>query len=332
MVDAVNNLADAASSSIIIIGTKLASKEPDKKHPFGYGRIEYLSAMVISVMILYVGTTSLVEAVKKIFNPIEPTYGPTTIIIVSLSFIVKLIIGHYFINIGQEVKSDSLVNSGKDSKLDALVSLSILLAAGIYVIFDLSLEAYLASIISLIIIKSAIDMLNKTISQLLGEQINPDLAREVIATVESFPQVEGASALVLNNYGPNDWNGSIDIGVPETYTAEQLDEIIRDIQLEVYYKHQIMLTAVGVYPINAINRRISTIKDQIKEIIYSHPYINGIHGLYVDEIDKEIRFDIIISLDAEDRLKVLQEVIKDVRNNFPAYKIEAFPNVDYTDR
>ena len=173
-------------------------------------------------------------------------------------------------------------------------------------------------------------MLSKTISQLLGEKINPKLAQEVIKTVENFPGVEDASALVLNNYGPNNWNGSIDIGVPETYTAEELDEIIRDIQLEVYYKHQITLTAVGVYPINAINRHITSIKDQIKEIIFSHQYINGIHGLYVDEKDKEIRFDVIISLDAADRLKVLEELVSDVKNHFPNYNIEAFPNVDYT--
>lgn len=332
LVDAVNNFSDAASSVITIIGTKLAGKEPDKDHPFGYGRIEYLSAMVISVIILYVGVSSLVEAVKKIIDPVKPTYTPITIIIVAISVIVKLAIAYYFIKIGEEVKSDSLLNSGKDSKLDSVVSLSILLAAGLYLAFGITLEAYLGAIISIIIIKSAIEMLHITISQLLGEKINPDLARQVIATVEDFPGVEGASALVLNNYGPNDWNGSIDIGVPESYTAEQLDEIIRDIQLEVYYKHQIILTAVGVYPINAQNRHISSIKNQLKEIIFSHQYINGIHGLYVDESDKEIRFDLIISLDAEDRLEVLEEIVTDVRDHFPAYNIEAFPNVDYTDR
>ena len=332
LLDAVNNLSDALSSVITIVGTKLAGKEADNKHPFGYGRIEYLSAMVISVIILYVGITSLVEAVKKIFDPIEPSYSLMSVIIVSLSVIVKLIIAYYFLKVGEEVKSDSLINSGEDAKLDSIVSVSILLAAGIFVMFNISLEAYLGAIISTIIIKSAIDMLSKTISQLLGEKIDPKFAQEVIKTVENFPGVEGASALVLNNYGPNDWNGSIDIGVPETYTAEELDEIIRDIQLEVYYKHQIMLTAVGVYPINAQNRHITSIKDQIKEIVFSHQYINGVHGLYVDEKDKEIRFDVIISLEAADRLEVLEEVISDVKNQFPDYNIEAFPNVDYTDR
>lgn len=331
LVDAVNNLADGGSSVITIIGTKLASKEADNKHPFGYGRIEYLSAMIISVIILYVGITSLVAAVKKILNPVEPSYNLIGIVIVALSVIVKIVMAHKFIKIGGEVKSDSLINSGEDARLDAYVSLSILLAAGMYKLFDVSLEAYLGSIISIIIIKSAIDMLNKTLSQLLGEKIDPHLAQDVIKTVENFPGVEGANALVLNNYGPNNWNGSIDIGVPETYTAEQLDEIIRDIQLEVYYQYKIMLTAVGVYPINARSRHITSIKDQIKEIVFSHQHITGIHGLYVDEFDKEIRFDVIISLDAEDRLEVLQKVVNDVRHRFPDYNIEAFPNVDYTE-
>lgn len=332
LVDAVNNLSDAASSVITIIGTKLAGKNPDKDHPFGYGRIEYLSAMVISVIILYVGVSSFVEAVKKIINPTNPSYTYITIIVVILSVIVKLVIAYYFNMVGNEVGSDALINSGKDAKLDSVVSLSILLAAGLYVWFGISLESYLGAIISIIIIKSAIDMLSKTISQLLGEKIDPDLAKKVIATVEKFPGVEGASALVLNNYGPNDWNGSIDIGVPDYYTAEELDEIIRDIQLEIYYKYGIELIAVGVYPINGKNREIIDTKDKIKEIISSHKYIIGLHGLYVDEVDKEIRFDVIISLDAKDRLKVLKDVVKDIKNHFPDYNIEAFPNIDYTDK
>lgn len=332
LVDAVNNLSDAASSVITMIGTKLAGKDADKDHPFGYGRIECLSAMVISVIILYVGVSSLVEAGKKIINPTNPSYNYITIVVVILSVIVKLVIAYYFNKVGKDVDSDALINSGQDSKLDSIVSLSILLAAGLYIWFGISLEAYLGAIISIIIIKSAIDMLSETISQLLGEKIDPKLAKEVIATVEKFPGVEGASALVLNNYGPNDWNGSIDIGVPDDYTAEQLDEIIRDIQLEIYYRYRIELTAVGVYP---INRRISEIldtKDEIKEIISSHKYIIGLHGLYVDEVDKEIRFDVIISLDAKDRLKLLKDVLTDVKNHFPDYNIEAFPNIDYTDK
>lgn len=173
-------------------------------------------------------------------------------------------------------------------------------------------------------------MLNKTISQLLGEKINPELEKDIIATVEDFPGVEGSSALVLNNYGPNDWNESIDIGVPDTYASEQLDEIIRDIRLEVYYKHQVILTAVGVYPINTKDRQIQSVKNKIKEIVFSHKYINDMHGLYVDQSDKEIRFDVIVSFDAPDRLIVLKDIISDIKSQFPDYNIEVFPNVEYT--
>lgn len=238
---------------------------------------------------------------------------------------VKLAIARYFLRVGDEVKSDFLINSGEDSRLDSIVSLSILISAGLYLMFDISLEAYLGAIISIIIIKSAIDMLSKTRSQILGETVDPELEQEVIKTVENSPDVEEASAIVLSNYVPNDWNGSIDIGMPESFTAEQLDEVVRDIQLEVYYKHQIILTAVGVYPINAQNKHIKTIKEKVKEIILFHQERDGIYGLYVDEVDKEIRFDLTISLDAKDRLIVLEKVVSDIKNHFPDYNIEALP-------
>ncbi|WP_288223453.1 cation diffusion facilitator family transporter, partial [uncultured Anaerococcus sp.] len=208
ILDAVNNIADAGSSLITIVGTKLAAKDPDKEHPFGYGRVEYLSAMIISVIVLYAGITSLVEAIKKIMNPAIPTYTTPSLIIVGVAVVVKIILGSYVKNVGLKVNSDSLVNSGEESKLDSIVSASTLVAAAIFIFFGLSLEAYLGAIISVIIIKSGIDMIRNTISQLLGERNDPELAREVRKTVEDFPGVEGAYDLVLNNYGPDTWNGS----------------------------------------------------------------------------------------------------------------------------
>lgn len=329
VLDAVNNLADSASSLITIVGTKLAAKEPDKEHPFGYGRIEYLSAMIISVIVLYAGITSLVESIKKIIDPTRPSYSTPSLIIVAVAVIVKIILGRYVKNVGVKVKSDSLINSGEDSKLDSAVSASTLLAAAIFLIFGISLEAYLGAIISIIIIKSAIDMLRTTISQLLGERNDPELAREVKKTVENFPGVEGAYDLVLNNYGPNEWNGSIHIEVPDIFTADKLDQMIRDIQLEVYYKHHIILTAIGVYSINTKDPKIRQMHEKLKEIVFSHKYVTQLHGFYVDEDAKTMRFDVVISLDADDRLKVYDEVLLDVKNNFPEYEIQAFPDVDF---
>ena len=330
ILDAVNNISDAGSSLITIVGTKLAAKDPDKEHPFGYGRVEYLSAMIISVIVLYAGITSLVEAIKKIMNPVIPTYTTPSLIIVAVAVVVKVVLGRYVKNVGLKVNSDSLVNSGQEAKLDSIVSASTLVAAAIFISFGLSLEAYLGAIISIIIIKSGIDMIRNTISQLLGERNDPELAREVRKTVEDFPGVEGAYDLVLNNYGPDTWNGSIHIEVPDTYTADKLDQMIRDIQLEVYFKHQIILTAIGVYSINTQDPYVIAMLKKLKEIVFSHKYVTQLHGFYVDKSEKTIRFDVVISLDADDRLKIFEGVVKDVESKFSEYEIEAFPGVDFT--
>ena len=155
VMDAVNNISDAASSVITIIGTKLAGKEPDKKHPFGYGRVEYLTATIISILVLYAGITALVESVKKIITPDTPDYSAAALIIVGAAVLVKLVLGRYVKGVGQKVHSDSLVNSGADAMLDAVISAATLVAAAVYLIFHVSLEAYLGAIIALVIIAIA---------------------------------------------------------------------------------------------------------------------------------------------------------------------------------
>ena len=147
VLDAVNNISDAGSSLITIVGTKLAGKEPDKKHPFGYGRIEYLSAMIISVIVLYAGITSFVESVRQIIPPETPDYSPVSLIIVGVAVVVKILLGRYVKSVGERVNSDSLINSGKDATLDSVISASTLAAAGIFLIFGLSLEAWLGALI-----------------------------------------------------------------------------------------------------------------------------------------------------------------------------------------
>ena len=183
--DAVNNLSDALSSVITIVSTKLAGKAPDKKHPYGYGRIEYLSAVTISVIVLYAGITSLVESVKKIIQPEAPDYAPIALIIIGVAVAVKIVLGIYVHATGKKVKSDSLVASGKDALLDAVISTSTLVAAAVFIIWGISLEAWLAAIISLVIVKSGVEMLRDSVSSILGERVEGELSnqiREIILT------------------------------------------------------------------------------------------------------------------------------------------------------
>ena len=329
ILDAVNNLSDAASSVITIVGTKLAGKEPDRKHPFGYGRIEYLSAMMISFLVLYAGITAFVESVKKIISPGTPDYSAASLIIVAVAVLVKILLGRYVKHIGKKVNSSSLVNSGTDATLDAVISASTLAAAGIFLWKGLSLEAYLGAAISLFIIKSGIDMLRETISQLLGERADAALAKAIKATVLSFPDVSGVYDLVLNNYGPDAFNGSLHIEVPDTYSANALDELIRRITLQVYQEHNVLLTAIGVYSVNTQDPNIIAMREKISAMVLQNEYVLQIHGFYVNEAKKSIRFDLIISFDAKDRQAVYYEILAAVQKEYPDYTFEVVLDTDF---
>ena len=331
VLDAVNNISDAGSSLITIIGTKLAGMEPDKKHPFGYGRIEYLSAMIISVIVLYAGITSFVESVKKILHPETPDYTPVSLIIVAVAVVVKILLGRYVKRVGERVNSDSLINSGKDAMLDAVISASTLAAAVIFLVFHVSLEAWLGALISVVIIKSGIEMLRDTISQILGERNDPELAKSIRQTVISFPEVQGAYDLVLNNYGPDTWNGSIHIEVPDTCSADQLDRLIRSIQTAVYKQHHVILTAIGVYSVNTRDEEVIETRRKVQEIVFSHPHVKQIHGFYLVKEQKSMRFDIVVSFDAKDRRAVYDEVVADVQKAFPGYTLQVAMDTDYAE-
>ncbi len=331
VLDAVNNISDAGSSLITIVGTKLAAKEPDKKHPFGYGRIEYLSAMIISVIVLYAGITSLVESVKQIIHPKTPDYTTASLIIVAVAVLVKILLGRYVKSVGVRVNSDSLVNSGEDATLDSVISASTLVAAVIFIFFHISLEAWLGAIISLVIIKAGIEMLRDTISQILGEKNDPDLARSIKETVTGFPGVQGAYDLVLNNYGPDAWNGSIHIEVPDTFSANQLDQLIREIQTAVYQQHQVILTAIGVYSVNTQDQEVIDAQKKVREIVFAHQHVKQMHGFYLIKEPKSIRFDIVVSFDAGDRRAVYREALEDVQKAFPEYELQVAMDTDFSE-
>lgn len=223
--DAVNNLSDAFSSIITIIGTKLASKPADKKHPFGYGRLEYLSTMIIAIIILYAGITSLVESVKKIISPEQPEYTAHSIIILSVAVIIKIVMGFYVKAVGNKVNSESLVASGKDALMDSIISIATIVAAFVFIFTGFKLEAYLGLLISIMIIKAGAEILKETISEILGERASDDLAKSIKSTILSVDGVLGVYDLVLNNYGPDNFVASVHIEVRDETTAVELNEM-----------------------------------------------------------------------------------------------------------
>ena len=330
VLDAVNNLSDAASSLITIVGTKLAAKEPDREHPFGYGRIEYLSAMVISLLVLYAGITSLTESVKKIIHPELPDYGPAALIIVAAGVLVKIVLGRYVKGVGERVNSDSLVNSGQDAVLDSVISASTLAAAVIYLVSGVSLEAWLGAVISVVIIKSGIEMLRDTLSKILGERADASLAGAIRKIVSSFPEVQGAYDLILNNYGPDSYNGSIHIEVPDTLSAGDLDELIREITMKVYREHGVIMTAVGVYAVNTRDAEAVRMREEIGNLALAQEHVKQMHGFYLNREKKLVRFDLVVSFDAPDRGAVCSTVKEKVKAMYPDYTVMIAMDTDFS--
>ena len=329
--DAVNNLSDALSSIITIIGTKLAGKAPDRKHPYGYGRIEYITSLIVSAIVLYAGITALIESVKKIVHPETPNYTWVTLTILIAGIIVKFMLGIYVKKKGKEVNSDSLVASGTDAFNDALLSISVLASAIIYMIFNIGLEAYVGVILSIYIIKAGIELIKESVDSMLGSRIESDLARKIKKEIVKEEKVQGAYDLVLNDYGPDKYLGSVHIEVPDTLTVSELDKISRRISKNIMEKYGVILHTIGVYSINTKDKDVIKKQKEIRDIVFSHKGILQLHGLYIDEEAKSISFDIIIDFKIKNREEEYQKIYDEIQSKYKDYTINITLDIDISD-
>lgn len=330
ILDAVNNLSDALSSVITIVGTKLAGKAPDKEHPLGYGRIEYMSAALVSALVLYAGITSLVESVKKIIHPEDPEYTVPSLIIIASAVIVKLVLGRYVKAKGEQVNSGALIASGSDAAFDAVLSASVLASALIYLATGLSLEAYVGVVIAIVIIKAGLEMMSDTVNDILGQRADAELSKKIKKMLSEEPEVRGAYDLIINNYGPDKNYGSVHLELPDTMTVEQVDELTRRVETKVFRETGVALTGVGVYSYNTKNDEAAEIRTRVSEIVLAHDYVIQMHGFYVDTEAKTMRFDMVLSFDIEPK-DALTEVCGEVRSAFPDYDIQITPDRDISD-
>lgn len=329
--DAVNNLSDALSSIITIIGTKLAGKAPDKNHPYGHGRIEYMTSFIVSAIVLYAGATALIESIKKIINPETPDYNTATIIILIAGILIKFTLGLYVKNTGKKVHSDALVASGIDAFNDGLLSISVLASAIIYMLWQIDLEAYVGILVSLYIIKTGIDLVRSSANNILGVRAKSSLSRKIKKEVAKDPDVEGAFDLVLNDYGPDKYLASIHIEVPDTLTVAELDQISRRISKNVLEKFGVILHTIGVYSVNTKDKTIAKIQKDIREIVFSHQGVLEMHGFYLNESEKTINFDIIIDFAVKDRDSLCKHIYDEVQAKYPDYTLHITLDVDAND-
>ena len=330
ILDAVNNLSDALSSVITIIGAKLAGKLPDKKHPLGHGRIEYLSSMFVSALVLYAGITALIESIKKMLHPQDAHYFLLTLIILVVAIIAKLVLGNYVKTKGKQVNSGALIASGSDASFDAILSASVLACALLRLWWGVSLEAYVGAVISLVIMKAGIGMLQETLHDILGQRPAPELVKQVKEIIQAQPQVHGVYDLLINNYGPNKNYASLHLELDDTLTVAQVDELTRKIENEVFHKTGIILTGVGVYAYNTSDEEIAHIRNTIQEIVLSHDWALQMHGFYADSAQKTLQFDVVLSFDVTPK-EALKTLTQEVQAKFPDYAVQITPDVDLAD-
>ena len=331
VLDAVNNLTDALSSVITIIGTKIANKRPDRKHPLGHGRYEYLSAMVIVAIVLYAGVTSLVESVKKIIFPEAVDYSAVTLIIVAAAVIVKIILGRYVSAKGKQVDSGSLVASGKDALFDAAISASVLAAALVYLGTGVSLEAYVGVLISVVIIKAGIDMLREALDDIVGTRPDAELAKGIKQTICADPEVLGAYDLLLDSFGPDLTIGAVHVEVPDVMTAAQIDAMTRRLQAKVYEEHHIVLATVGIYSRNTSDDEAAEVRSTITRMVMDHEGVLQMHGFYIDLERKSASFDLIIDFSAPNRHELYDHIASEAQSLYPDYTFQIALDRDLSD-
>ena len=331
VLDAVNNLSDALSSVITIVGTRLANKAPDKEHPLGHGRVEYITAAIIAIIISYAGFTSLFQSIKKIIEPNTPEYNTTSLVIVAVAVVVKIVLGTYVKKVGESVNSGSLIASGEDAKLDSIISASTLVAAIIFIISGVSLEAWLGAIISIIIIKSGYDMISETISQILGERVEMQLSHDVKHSIVTFDEVLGAYDLSLHNYGPNRYVGSVHIEVDEDMDMATLDQLQREIAYKVSKDTGVLLEGIGIYCKNKKDSEADLLRKEFSRFVKKYDYVKQIHGFYLNKEKGFVNFDIVISFDAPDRKKLFEEIVKALSEQYPQYQFNLNLDVDLSD-
>lgn len=327
--DAINNLSDSLSSIITIIGTKLAGKKPDKKHPYGHGRVEYLVSLIIGLIVLAAGVMAIYESVKALIEKPEVDYSWVSLTVIALALVVKVFIGLYFVKVGKNVNSEPLKASGKDALFDALLSVATLVGI-ITSFFGVNLEGYIGIVIGCFILRTAFEILRKGVSLIIGERASKEDIDDIKEIVTSFPEVKGAYDLIINNYGEGRMIASVHIEVDDTLTAIQIHHLSRNIASKVYAKTGAVLT-VGIYATNETNKEVKEIKDFIYNLIEKEEGINQIHGFYLDEEKKLITFDLIFDFKFEKPQKKIAELIMTLQKKYPEYTFYIIQDTDFSD-
>ena len=322
--DALNNITDSSSSLITIVGTKLAAKAPDKQHPFGHGRTEYLTSLLIGGIVFLTGFQSLINSVKAVFNKEDINTDITTVIIIIATIAAKVLLGTFTENSGKKLNSTALIASGADAKNDAVVSVVTLISSILYMFAKISVDGIAGVIISVFILKTAYEVLSDTIKKLLGERVDGEMVRGIKDIVRNTEGVINCFDLILNDYGPDFYTGSINVEIEDDRSIGEMYPILHEAQTKIYNKYNVFLV-FGFYSVDVDDERYIKIKSLLKNYKENERHIINYHGIVIDEKDKTIYCDITRDFDITSET-IIENVNRILKEEFSEYNIHV--NID----
>lgn len=326
ILDAVNNLSDALSSIITIIGAKLAGKAADRKHPYGHGRIEYISASLIALLVLLAGFTSMKESIVKLVHPAETRHTILSLIVLIAAVAAKLFLGRFYQKKGAALNSDSLKASGMDALYDAVISFAALISAIVSMTVKWNLEGWLGIVISVFIIKAGCEIITETLNHIIGIRADDDFTSQIKASICEHPAVHGAYDLILHNYGPDKYFGSVHVELDDNMSAREIDALTRSIVPQIYQEYGVLLT-IGIYAANTHNDTAVQIRETVRHVVGQYPEILQMHGFYMEEAARAVSFDILVNYDADNASALTADISSALTERFPDYHF--FISVDH---
>ena len=326
--EGVNNATDSATSLITIVGTKLSAKHPTEKHPFGFGRIEYLTSLLIAVLILFTGAELMESSIKLIFEPQEMSISYVTMAIIAVSAILKLLLGTFTIKEGKRVDSSSLVALGTECRSDSVVSVITLVTALVFLVFRVNLDAYAGIIMALIVLKAGLEVLKETLSDLLGQSGEKELAQELYRIIRAEPLVLNAADMMLHNYGPDAYSGSVNVEIDHSKTVGEVYAALHELQLRIMHEKHITMV-FGIYAVDKDHQKIRQLREQVAAFVREQEHVTSYHALYIHPNGRDIYVDLVVDYDLADWDALRREFTDYMAARYPEKHLELVIETNY---
>ena len=334
MADAFNNLSDAASSIVTIVGFKMANKPADAEHPFGHGRMEYISALIVAFMVMLVGIQFVKSSVEKILNPEVVKFELISFILLLVSIFFKLWLSHFNKFIGNKINSSALKAASVDALGDVFTSSCVVASFLISKFTTVPVDGYFGLVVAIFIVYSGFSLVKETINPLIGESPDPELVKEIKQRVLSYDNITGVHDLIIHNYGPGKCMASIHAEIPSDISVMKIHEIIDDAEREISKALNIYLV-IHMDPICVADAEISEASNEVQKIIKYNPLIKSMHDfrLVGEGSKKNLIFDIVVN--SKRMSKIMSEtdlkndIISAIKDIHPDYNCIITSDYDY---